>query len=98
MTKSKAYWARVRSVARRIGSDGCTSAPEFYHECCLEHDLAYRGHDIENPDITRAEADTRFRHCIQARSRFGRCSPLSWWRYAGVRLFGRRAYHKTPAA
>lgn len=39
--------------------------------------------------ISRGEADTRFRQVIQTMSRFGRFSPMSWWRYAGVRIGGR---------
>lgn len=38
--------------------------------------------------ITRAEADRRFRECIQSRSRFGRWSPIAWIRWVGVRVGG----------
>ena len=83
------YWERVRQRAAELGSDGCTLVTELYQDCCLEHDIAYRtGRDLDGHPITRAQADQRFRQCIQARSPLGRFSPLAWWRWAGVRLFG----------
>lgn len=87
------YWNWVRVRAAELESDGCTGVPDFYADCCLEHDLAYRtgldprasfvGRSIP---ISRAAADRRLRECIQARSKFGRFSPLSWTRWAGLRL------------
>lgn len=43
--------------------------------------------------ITRAEADRRFRKCHQARSKFGRYSPMALWRWAGVRIGGGGAWN-----
>lgn len=63
--------------------DGCTGVPDFYKSCCDEHDEHYSTHDI-----TRSEADQRFRDCIQQQSKLGKLSPLSWWRWAAVRSFG----------
>ena len=36
--------------------------------------------------ITRREADARFRRCLQKHSKLGRFSPMSWWRWLGVRI------------
>lgn len=84
-----AYWKRVRERAADLGSDGCTGVSELYRDCCFEHDIAYRtGHTVLGRATTREEADRRFRQCIQSRSALGRFSPVSWVRWAGVRLFG----------
>lgn len=48
--------------------------------------------------ITRGEVDKRFRVCLQARSLFGIVSPMAWWRWAGVRVFGKGAYRGQPDA
>lgn len=90
------YWERVRFVAKNLNSDGCSWVSELFHDCCLEHDIHYRlGSDIYGKPITRAEADRRFRHCMQRHSKLGRFSPISWIRWAGVRLFGSNAYKGT---
>lgn len=87
------YWQRVRLIAKGLGSDGCTGVGEFYRDCCLEHDIHYRtGCRIDGTPISRAEADARFRECIQARSPWGKLSPMSWWRWAAVRLFGGKSW------
>jgi hypothetical protein len=89
--------------AEALGSDGCTGVPDWYLDACLEHDGHYATHvwcaytDEEgafHPSyaISRETADLRFRHVIQTMSRFGRWSPLSWWRYAAVRVFGRKLW------
>lgn len=83
------HWERVRSIAAALGSDGCSGVPDFHLDACLEHDIHYRtGKTIYGTPLTRAQADARFRRCIQQRSIFGRFSPMAWWRWAGVRLFG----------
>lgn len=90
MTTNAQYWQQVENTAKNLGSDGCSFVTEAYHKCCLEHDIAYRtGCRIDGSTISRREADRRFRQCMQMRSRFGKFSPMSWWRWAGVRLFGR---------
>ena len=81
------YWDRIRQRAEELHSDGCTGVPEFYHDCCLEHDIHCRtGETLDGTPITRKEADAQFRRCIQNRSMFGCFSPLSWWRWVGVRI------------
>lgn len=35
------YWDWVKEQAAAIHSDGCSGVPEFYHKCCLQHDLFY---------------------------------------------------------
>lgn len=88
------YWDRVRDRADSLGSDGCTMATGLRRECCLEHDIAYRTHATVDGEAihTRAEADVRFRACMQRRAWLGWWSPVAWARYAAVRLFGERAW------
>ena len=86
------YWDRVRDKAAELGADGCSMATGAFVECCLEHDVHYRtGKTLRGMTISRRDADARFRACMQARSRFGAFSPMAWWRWAAVRLFGRAA-------
>ena len=93
MTNDAAYWAAVRARAAELKADGCSGVPEFYRDCCMNHDIHYRTHKtLEGEPITRAEADARFRRCMQDRSRFGKSSPMALWRWLGVRLFGRKAW------
>lgn len=93
---SKRYWELVRLMAERLNSDGCSGVPEFYHDCCLEHDIHYRTHfTLLNQPISRSEADRLFRKCMQQRSSFGVWSPMAWWRWIGVRMFGKRAYEQS---
>ncbi len=85
------YWERVRKRARDLGSDGCTGVADIYVDCCYEHDIACKtGCDINGNPTNWAEAAVRFRRCIQQRSALGVLSPLSWIRWAGVRLHGWR--------
>lgn len=84
-------WDRIRQLAADLQSDGCTVVTEAFRDCCLLHDILYKtGTD---PDtgvaVSRRDADVALRHCIQSRSRLGRLSPVAWWRYLGVRVFGR---------
>jgi hypothetical protein len=90
------YWARVRRRAKELKSDGCSGVPDFHLDCCLEHDIAYRtGHTVDGEPLTRAEADARLRRCIQKDSSLGVLDPMSWWRWAGVRLFGASSWWKS---
>lgn len=83
-------------MAVDLKSDGCTRVPDFYLDGCFEHDVAYRsGHDPLGQQVTRREADKRFRWYIQVESPFGAFSPMSWWRWAMVRLFGGKAWRKS---
>ena len=87
------YWDAVKERADELKADGCSKVTEAYRSCCLEHDIHYRTHKtIYGDDISRTGADARFRQCMQDRSRFGKSSPMSWWRWAGVRLFGGKAW------
>ncbi|HYE89541.1 MAG TPA: hypothetical protein VEA38_00920 [Terriglobales bacterium] len=87
------YWARVRQRAAELGSDGCSVVADFYLDACLEHDIHYRTHRrLDGTPITKAEADALFRQRIQERSCLGRFSPMSWWRWAAVALFGGSAW------
>lgn len=94
MTDDRAgYWARVVDRAKELGSDGCSGVPDFYLLGCLEHDVHYRTHKrIDGTSITRSEADAALRSYIQEHSPFGVFSPMAWWRWAAVRLLGRRAW------
>lgn len=86
------YWERIRDKASELGTDGCTGATGLFAECCAEHDVHYRlGATLDGRPITKREADDRFLACMQSRSIFGWYSPMAWWRYAAVRVFGRAA-------
>lgn len=86
----------IYALEHALGADGCTAVSEIYHCCCIIHDLAYKlGIDCYGNPIDRAQADFNFRSCMQDKSMFGKCSPMSWWRWAGVRCFGSKHYHKT---
>ena len=89
----------IIALEEAIKSDGCSVVTETYHDCCIVHDLGYRvGIDCWGHPINREEADLAFRFCMQSKSRFGRFSPMSWWRYLAVRVFGWKSYPKeTPS-
>src|SRR5258705_13334522 len=92
------YWLHIRVRAAALKSDGCTGVPEFYHECCLEHDIHYKtGKTVYGDPITRAEADARLYACIASRSTWGHYSPLAWWRWAAVRAIGWHFWEGTKA-
>ena len=87
------YWQAVRERAADLQSDGCSNVTDLYLDCCLEHDIHYRtGKTLAGVEISRQEADKVFRSCIQSRSPFKVFSPMSWWRWAGVRIFGASSY------
>ena len=86
-------WELIRRKAKELGADGCSGVPDFHVDCCLHHDIMYRtGMDVNGKEVTRAEADAEFRRCHQERSRFGKASPMAFWRWVGVRLFGGSAW------
>lgn len=92
ISTNAAYWQDVRTAAKNLRSDGCSWVADIHVDCCYEHDIHYRtGHRLDGTPITRREADARFRQCNMKHSQFGHLSPLAWWRWAGVRMFGRRA-------
>jgi hypothetical protein len=91
MSKDQEYWKRVRAKARELKSDGCSGVLDIYVDACYEHDIAYRtGRTVDGEPLTRAQADARFRRSIQHRSPFGFFSPVSWTRWVGVRIIGKR--------
>lgn len=102
----KEYWRLLDNVdyrrmvarrARQLKSDGCSGVADFYIIACYDHDIAYRtGRDIFGNVLTRAQADARLRWAIQHESCFGRCSPMSYWRWAGVRFGGGKSWRPTP--
>jgi len=82
-----------RRISEFLESDGCSMVLDFYKRCCIFHDWWYATHlDFDLSDISRAEADKRFRHCIQSRSMLRKFSPMSWWRWLGVRTWGGRPW------
>jgi hypothetical protein len=86
----ESYWERVRDRAAEMGCDGCSMATGAYLDCCLEHDLHYRlGTTLKGVPITKADADLRFRSCMQTRSKLGWFSPMAWWRYWAVKWRGK---------
>lgn len=86
-------------LATAIKSDGCTGVPEFHHNCCVVHDLGYRFQiDPWGQAVSRAQVDAALRRCHQAESVFGRFSPMSWWRWAGVRIVGRFLWNEHRTA
>lgn len=87
MVKDEKYWKLVRERAKELNSDKCSKALDVYVDCCYEHDIPYRsGMDVYGNPVTKAEADATFRRCIQSKSKLGRFSPMSWWRWAAVHL------------
>lgn len=98
------YVQWLRAHAQVINSDGCTLVTQVYQDCCLEHDLsyyygkdprvAYASNWQSAPAMDRKEADRRFRNCVQAHSRLGKYSPVSWLRWSGVRLAGWHPWNK----
>lgn len=85
----------LQRVYEAIESDGCTGVPDFYLCSCIKHDFWYCTHrDFDGNEITRAEADARFRKDIQSRSLYGPLSPMSWWRWLAVRIFGKKPWNK----
>lgn len=88
------YWATMIGIAETRKFDGCTGVPDFYLLACIEHDFHYRGHKTFYGDpITQSDADKRFRLVVQSLSVFGVLSPMSWWRWAALRLIGSFAWN-----
>lgn len=84
---SSSYWVRVRIEAARLQSDGCSFVRDYYLDACLEHDIHWRtGRTIDGDPITAQQANRRLRKVIQARSKAGRFSPLSWVRWTGTTI------------
>lgn len=83
----------IKALDKAINSDGCTGVKDYFRDCCVVHDLGYRYRiDPWGRFIERSQVDAGLRTCIQSKSKFGRFSPISWIRWAGVRIFGRFLY------
>ena len=83
----RVYWSLVRERARAIKADGCSGVPDWMVWTCYEHDIHYRYHmTLEGGHIDKAQADYCLRVRIQQGSAMGVLSPVSWWRWAGVRV------------
>lgn len=86
----------IYALETALHSDGCTAVSEAYHDCCVIHDLGYKlGIDPWGHPINKAEADLNFRKCMQSKSPLGKFSPMSWWRWLAVKVFGKKFYPKT---
>jgi hypothetical protein len=82
----------VEDMAAELGSDGCTGVSGAYVWCCKEHDVLWRlGMRRDGTLISKDEANLIFRSCIQRSSPFGWLSPMAWWRWIGLKWFGRRS-------
>ena len=89
------YWQKIKDLAEQLKSDGCTAVLDFDVECCWEHDTHYvTGLTLDGQPITKADADRKFRLCIQERSKLGVFSPMSWVRWLGVKWFGKGIWRK----
>lgn len=85
----KLYWEYILGRAREIQSDGCTWVAEIYQRACYEHDLHYKfAKNSAGERIGRGWADAVFRERMQQMSLLGEVSPLSRWRWVGVRVLG----------
>lgn len=83
----------LRLISEYINADGCTGVPDFYVCSCIVHDFYYATHrDFKGNIISKLEADRTFKKLIQHKSFWGKFSPMSYWRYLGVRLFGGKAW------
>jgi hypothetical protein len=92
------FWDKVKALAAELKTDGCTGVADIRVECCWRHDIAYfTGKDIDGEPITKEEADTLFRLCIQKRSKLGKYSPMSWIRWLGVKYLGTGTWGKTKS-
>jgi len=59
---NEAYWGPLRARAKALGSDGCTGVPDWYLDCCLEHDVHCRtGMTMQGQAISSDEAAVVFR-------------------------------------
>lgn len=86
----------ISRISDFIKSDGCTGVPDWFLDDCIVHDWWYRMKiDFNGSPISREEADKRYRWMMQRRSVFGVYSPMAWWRWAGVKLFGKSAWQSS---
>jgi hypothetical protein len=77
-------------LAKKCNSDGCTGVSNIHVDACIVHDFLYTYHvDFYGNPITQEYADKVLREIIQQKSVFGVFSPMSWWRWIGVRIAGK---------
>lgn len=89
---SDSYHDWIDDKAAELGADGCSGVSGAYVWCCKEHDVHWRiGTRRNGTPISRTEADLVFRSCIQRCSPFGFWSPMAWWRWLGLKWFGKPA-------
>ena len=83
----------IADIGLFIATDGCSGVPDFYLNCCIIHDWFYRTHrDFNGNPVTKNYADKVLRDCIKSQSWLGFLSPMAWWRYYGVKQFGKKAW------
>lgn len=83
----------IADIGLFIATDGCSGVPDFYLNCCIIHDWFYRTHcDFHGNPVTKNYADGVLKQCIQSGSLFGRFSPMAWWRWWGVKQFGKKSW------
>jgi hypothetical protein len=83
----------IRLIKDFTCADGCTGVPDFYIEACIIHDFYYRTHkDLNGQPTTKQQADKNFRLKVQSMSAFGKFSPMSWWRWLGLKMFASKAW------
>lgn len=94
------YWQNVRNRAKQLGSDGCSgpTLKGFYSLACFEHDIHYRTHHtLSGNPITRSQADQIFRLRHQEMSPLGGITPMGWWRWVALRVFGGSSWRDSDA-
>jgi len=93
----EAYWLRMDKRALELKSDGCTGVPDTYLYSCKEHDIHTRTHKTVHGDaITFNQAAYCIRRRVQQGSVLGSLSPISWFRWVGVHIFGHRPWEEGP--
>jgi hypothetical protein len=85
----------IQKIKEKCNSDGCTGVSNAHVYACYVHDFLYEFHvDFYGNPITQEQADKILRELIQLKSVFGVFSPMSWWRWVGVRVFGKSHWDK----
>ena len=93
----KPYWIDVHKRALELNSDGCSGVPDWFVWTCHEHDVHYRQHRyLTGDEIDFNTANYILRVRIQQGSWFRQFSPVSWWRWLGVKYLpaAKRAWEK----
>ena len=90
MTEDKRYWEQIDDWADSLGADGCTGGTNAFVHCCRRHDAEYRtGTTLEGQSVNKQEADKRFLDCMRNHSKLGYWSPMAYYRYLAVKVFGK---------